>query len=96
MRVTVEGCEPNGDSVVHVWRLEDRRDPSTGYSSMARTTGFACTAAVGLLLEGEFRRPGVHPPERLGEDPKLFEALLAYQADRGIEYLHEIAGSIAS
>jgi lysine 6-dehydrogenase len=96
MRVTVEGCEPNKDSVVHVWRLEDRRDPSTGYSSMARTTGFACTAAVGLLLEGEFRRPGVHPPERLGEDPKLFEVLLAYQADRGIEYLHEIAGSIAS
>ena len=96
MRVTVEGSNAEGGHEVHAWSLEDHRDRSTGFSSMARTTGFACSAAVELLCRHRFRRPGVHPPERLGEDSELFQSLLEYQAERGIEYRHALAGSTAS
>ncbi len=96
MRVTIEGTNAEGGREVHVWNLEDRRDPSSGFSSMARTTGFACCAAVELLAQGEFRSPGLHPPERLGEDPRLFDALLEYQRRRGVEYRHATSGSTAA
>lgn len=96
MRVTVEGRGALGGREIHVWSLRDDRDSSTGFSSMARTTGFACCAAVELVFRERFRRPGVHPPERLGEDPELFRSLLEYQAERGIEYRHAIVGSTPS
>ncbi|HWP94199.1 MAG TPA: saccharopine dehydrogenase C-terminal domain-containing protein [Gammaproteobacteria bacterium] len=87
MRVTVEG-EEGGRTVRHVWDLHDEYDPVTGFTSMARTTGFTCAAAVNLLLEGRFREPGVHPPERLGRSDECFGYVRAYLAARGVEYRH--------
>ena len=96
MRVIVEGQTASGVREVHLWSLEDRRDPATGFSSMARTTGFACCAAIELLAQGRFDRPGVHPPEQLGEDPESFRFLLGFQAERGIDYRHALVESISS
>lgn len=88
MRVTVIGPAPDGGEHTHVWNLLDRYDRRTGTSSMARTTGYACAAAVQLLAEGRLRGPGILPPEVLGEDPDCFRFLLAYQKTRGVRY-HE-------
>jgi saccharopine dehydrogenase-like NADP-dependent oxidoreductase len=42
-----------------------------------------------LLAEGAFRAPGVHPPEVLGRDARLFEAFVAGLASRGIAFTEE-------
>jgi lysine 6-dehydrogenase len=87
MRVTVEGTE-NGNSVKHVWHLDDRTDPETGTSSMARTTGYTCTAAVELMLGGSWSNAGVSPGEIVGRAPGLFEKVRAHLAQRGVTLQH--------
>ena len=67
----------------HVYRLLDRTDERTGTSSMARTTGYTCTAAARLVLEGRFARFGICPPEFVGADEDCFERVLADLAARG-------------
>lgn len=86
MKVVVGGESAEGQDQIWTWWLNDRPDPRMGVSSMARTTGFACSAAVHLLLEGRLPGPGVVPPERVGEDPDCFRFLLDYQAERGVVY----------
>ncbi|QXD17045.1 saccharopine dehydrogenase NADP-binding domain-containing protein [Rhodocaloribacter litoris] len=89
MRVTVRG-EEDGHPVTHVYHLYDERDPVTGLSSMARTTGFTATAAVHLLLEGRFTERGVFPPELVGRTDGCFDFVRAYLAEREVHYRHEV------
>lgn len=85
MRVTVRGVEKAaGAPREAVWTLLDRGDPATGSSSMARTTGYTCTAVAERLLAGAGPGPGVHPPERLGAAPGALPAVLAHLAERGV------------
>ena len=49
MKVVVHG---EGKSIE--WNLLDYYDRETRISSMARTTGYTCTAAVHLLTKGMF------------------------------------------
>ena len=85
MRVTVEG-EERSKRVRHVWEVHDEYDPATGFSSMARTTGFTCAAAANLLAEKKFREPGVHPPEQVGRQAACFEYVREYLATRHVNY----------
>lgn len=85
MRVTVEG-EEEGKRLRHVWDMYDEYDPETGFSSMARTTGFTCAAAANLLLEGKFKEPGVHPPEHVGAVEDCYRYMLAYLKERNVHY----------
>ena len=55
-------------------------------SSMARTTGYAATGVVELLLDGTLSAPGGWAPEVAGRAPGVFERLMAYLAARGIRY----------
>ncbi len=87
MRVTVEG-EEQGKPVRHVWDLYDRYDPQTGFSSMARTTGFTCAAAANLILRGKFHAPGVHPPEHVGRHEECFTYIREYLGARHVDYRH--------
>jgi len=86
MRILVEGTE-EGRRVRRTWDLCDRYDPVTGFRSMSRTTGFPATAVAGLLCKGEFQRPGVHPPEVLGQTAGFTDAVLARLAERGIHFV---------
>ena len=67
MRIVVEGLR-EGQPRRRVFHLLDRYDPATGTSSMARTTGYTCTAVVRLLASGGYRRPGIAPLEFLGQE----------------------------
>ncbi|MGA9852019.1 MAG: saccharopine dehydrogenase C-terminal domain-containing protein [Gammaproteobacteria bacterium] len=89
MRVTVEG-EEHGKRLRHVWELHDEYDPATGFSSMARTTGFTCAAGANLLLEGKFRESGVHPPEIVGRYEGCFNYILAYLKQRRVDYQNSV------
>ncbi len=66
-----------------VCRLFDRTDAS-GVSSMARTTGYTCTAIARLVLAGAFRLQGICPPEYVGAVPGCFDRVLADLAARGV------------
>lgn len=70
----------------YVWELLDRYDKTTGTISMARTTGYTCTAAVHLIAKGMFSRKGICPPEYLGEDENNFRFILKHLEERGVNY----------
>lgn len=87
MRVVVEGRQSNM-AKRYTYQLFDRFDPTTGTTSMARTTGYTCTAIARLILEGEFTRRGVCPPEYIGASngalEKVFSALRARKVDLNV------------
>jgi saccharopine dehydrogenase-like NADP-dependent oxidoreductase len=85
LRITVAGRK-DGARVEQVWELLDRYDPATGERSMSRTTGFTASVIAQLMVEGRFVRPGVHPPEVVGREPGLAEAMLAEMEKRGVRY----------
>ncbi|MDX1617175.1 MAG: saccharopine dehydrogenase C-terminal domain-containing protein [Balneolaceae bacterium] len=85
MRIEIDGTE-KGHKRRYRYDLYDRYDPVTGFTSMARTTGFACTAAVRMLAEGYFDRDGVYPPEFVGAETACFEYIMEYQEERGVHY----------
>ena len=76
LRVVACGLE-DGRPARYTWDLLDRFDPATGLRSMSRTTAFPATIVAGMMLDGAFRRPGVHAPESLGREPGLLDRLLA-------------------
>jgi lysine 6-dehydrogenase len=84
MRVTVEG-EESGKQQKYIYTVLDRTDTATQTLSMARTTGYTCTAAVELVLNGGYTRRGISPPEFLGEE-KNFQFVLNHLKDRGVIY----------
>jgi saccharopine dehydrogenase-like NADP-dependent oxidoreductase len=79
MKVFIEG----EGKKIH-YDLFDRYDPTTQTTSMARTTGYTCTAAVNLLAKGIFKEEGVFPPERVGKDANCFEFVLKYLEERKV------------
>ncbi|MFO7617005.1 MAG: saccharopine dehydrogenase C-terminal domain-containing protein [Bacteroidales bacterium] len=72
--------------VEYRWELLDNADPSTGFSSMARTTGFTCTAVANLIIGGQLVRPGVSPPELIAPEESVFRFILKYLEERGVLY----------
>jgi saccharopine dehydrogenase-like NADP-dependent oxidoreductase len=84
MRIIIKGSEAK--HVKYVWDLMDRYDRETGTISMARTTGYTCTAAVHLLANGMFPRKGICPPEYLGEEEDNFRFILKHLEERGVKY----------
>jgi saccharopine dehydrogenase-like NADP-dependent oxidoreductase len=67
-----------------VFELLDRYDEATGISSMARTTGYTCTAMVHLVAAGLWTKHGVAPPEAVGREPGCYEHVVEYLAQRGV------------
>lgn len=83
MKVIIEGAE-NGKAKRIEYNLLDRYDFSTKTSSMARTTGYTCTAAVNLIITGLFKEKGVFPPELVGKHKECFDFVFSYLEKRGI------------
>lgn len=84
MRVTVDGRTADGHDARYGWDLLDHFDPQTRLRSMSRTTAFPAAIVAGLVADGVFRRPGVHPPEILGAQPGLLETVLRELEARGV------------
>lgn len=66
--------------------LYDEYNAETNTSSMARTTGYTCTAAVNLIGKNMFRDKGVFPPELIGKDKKCFDFVVEYLKERGVNW----------
>ncbi|MEX2235520.1 MAG: saccharopine dehydrogenase C-terminal domain-containing protein [Cyclobacteriaceae bacterium] len=85
MRIRISGDE-NGKGKNYEYNLLDRTDRQTNTLSMARTTGYTCTAAANLVVNGKFTRKGICPPEYLGEAQENFRFVLEYLKQRGVNY----------
>jgi saccharopine dehydrogenase-like NADP-dependent oxidoreductase len=83
MRVDVTGRR-NDRPVTIRFDLLDRFDDETGVHSMARTTGYTCTAAVRLVLGGTYAKPGITPPEFIGRREGCYESVESLLSERGI------------
>jgi saccharopine dehydrogenase-like NADP-dependent oxidoreductase len=79
MKVIVKG---EGKTIEY--NLLDRYDATTKTSSMARTTGYTCTAAVNLIAKKLFIEKGVFPPELIGKDKACFDFMMDYLKKRGV------------
>jgi saccharopine dehydrogenase-like NADP-dependent oxidoreductase len=86
LHVAIEGVQ-GGTRVRHTYDLLDHYDAATDTSSMARTTGYTCTAAVRWLASGRCEGTGIIPPELLGEAATGF--VLAELAARGVRIRHQ-------
>jgi saccharopine dehydrogenase-like NADP-dependent oxidoreductase len=85
MRVILKGID-KGKTKTITYDLFDEYDPKTQQWSMARTTGYTATAAVNLIANGKFSKPGVFPLELVGENEVCFNYVLKYLKDRGVIY----------
>jgi len=85
MRIRITGDE-NGKPKTYEYNLLDRTDLKSQTLSMARTTGYTCTAAVNLVINGVYHRKGISPPEYLGEQSSHFDFIVNYLKDRGVIY----------
>lgn len=82
MKVIVKGKD-----ITIEYNLLDHYDAASKTSSMARTTGYTCTAAVNLITKGLFNEKGVFPPELVGKDKNCFEFVMNYLAERKVNWV---------
>lgn len=85
MKVIIEGEKENKPQRIE-YNLLDHYDPETKTSSMARTTGYTCTAAVNLIAKKMFTEKGVFPPELVGKHKEYFDFVLNYLKERKVNW----------
>ena len=85
MRIVIEGME-KGVAKTYTYNLFDRYDQPTKTSSMERTTGYTCTAAANLVLDGLYSQKGISPPEYLGREEQCFQYVMRYLQERNVNY----------
>lgn len=85
MRIIIEGQE-NQQEKTYNYNLYDEYDKETKTISMARTTGYTCSAVANLVLDGKFNRVGISPPEFVGIEEENFRYVLKYLKDRNVNY----------
>ena len=77
MRIRIIGERTSSCVIVPLDRYTD------GINSMSRTTGYTCTAVANLVINGDYNRTGISPPEYLGEH---FNFVKNYLEERGVNY----------
>lgn len=81
LRLIIEG----EDKRIH-FDLFDSFDEKTKITSMARTTGYTCSAVAKLVIEGGYNKPGISPPEFIGMKTECFESVSSYLKARRINF----------
>ncbi len=90
MRVIVEGIRRR-KRLRYTYDLYDTYDVKTGTTSMARTTGYACTVAARMVCAGVFSQKGVCPPEYIGRNEKAYQFMIDGMKKRNIVYRETIS-----
>ena len=85
MRIKISGTE-QGQRVAYQYDLHDEYDNKSHTTSMARTTGYACTAAANLVLEKGFATKGVSPPEIIGSNSSCYDFIMNYLQQRNVVF----------
>lgn len=85
MRIRIDG-EENKKRKLYEYNLLDYTSKTDGTLSMARTTGYTCTAAVHLIADQKYAQLGISPPEYLGKDATNYDFIMNYLKERGVLY----------
>ncbi len=85
LRAEVEGVL-QGREVRRRYDMLDRYDREAGITSMARTTGYTCTAMVNVIAKGLYSEPGLSPPELVGRNEACYDFIFDYLAARGVRF----------
>ncbi len=83
MRILLSGIEEN-KIANYQYDMIDYYDSETQTTSMARTTGYTCTAMVELLAENRIKQKGIIPPEIAGQNKDIFHFVIKYLKEKGI------------
>ena len=83
MRLVISGMD-EGKPAIYTYEMVDEYDSTTGALSMARTTGYTCTAVIRLVLDGSYSQKGISPPEFLGRVDGCWEIVEKYLKERGV------------
>jgi len=89
MRIIVEGKTLKSTEKRFTFELFDQYDSESETHSMARTTGYAATAALRLINSGLFTKPGIHFPEIIGQNENAVRFILEKLQERNI-YFEEL------
>ncbi len=92
LQIEVRGTS-GGKNLLHRYKVYDERDERTGFTSMARTTGFPCVIMARLIAEGLVDMPGVNAPEAIGDNPVAVDRFISEMENRGVKVLKEISGT---
>jgi lysine 6-dehydrogenase len=85
MKIVVEG-EKDGKLLRYTFDLHDRYDTATKTHSMARTTAYAASQAVRLMVSGLHTQKGIVVPEQMGKNEKIVDFMLSGLAERNVMY----------
>jgi len=86
MRVIVDGTRA-GKAARCVYDLLDRYDRETKTTSMARTTGYTCTATVRMVAAGLYSTKGIAPPEFVGRVAGCWDFIRKDLARHGVNWV---------
>jgi len=89
MRIIIEGMK-DGKKLRYTFDMLDRYDREKGILSIARTTGYTCTAVAQIILDGKFKETGVIPPELLGKHSEVYHQVIEYLQKRNVIFKETI------
>ena len=89
LRLEFSGIK-NNQKYYEKYDLIDFYDKKNKISSMARTTGYTCTAVVKILLDKKITKPGIYHLEKLGEDNNIVKEILNYLNARKIKFDNKV------
>jgi lysine 6-dehydrogenase len=85
MKIVVEG-EKAEKNLRYTFDLYDRYDKTTHTHSMARTTAYAASQAVRLMVSGLHTQKGIVVPEYLGKNAEKVDFMLSGLAKKNVVY----------
>ena len=83
LQIKIRGTENNRNKE-YLYNLFDQFDENTKITSMARTTGYTCSSVARLLINNQYSRKGISPPEFIGEDDRCFDKVIEDLKERKI------------
>ena len=89
MRIIVQGKKEE-KRLCYTYDLLDYYDKNEKATSMSRTTGFPCAIMARLVAKGEFKCPGVCPPEYIGREHKIYQKVMNELEKRDVFYKENI------
>jgi lysine 6-dehydrogenase len=84
LRVDAKGLS-RGKKIHLRYQLLDHYNRRSGVSAMARTTAYPCTSVALLMGRGEIKETGIVTPERIAQDPRLFQFVLDRLDEHGVK-----------
>jgi saccharopine dehydrogenase-like NADP-dependent oxidoreductase len=89
MKIIIEGTKDD-KKLRYIYEMLDKYDKEKRVISMARTTGYTCTAVAKILLEDKYNEKGIIPPEFLGKNSDVYHQVIEYLWKRNVIFKETI------